>query len=271
MATATDSAQPISNALYAPLRDRAADPAAEPDRPARARRRLRAAAVGGRAGPVRGDRRRSAGRRRPPRARRRRRRARSRAARRGPSRSTTATCAPESRRGWLYRGPDGAAARLRVRDRGRSGRAGRGPRRGPPGPGPRPPDDGRRSRAAPSRCGCRGVPTARSWPRCGPGSASTSSRSCCAGTGRSRTSAATCRSRPACSRAVRSRATEFTGPHRTGPSSGAPVPARHVCRCAGRVVASGSTWLPSPCPRTESSRHPPATAVAGRLARGAES
>ena len=55
--------------------------------------------------------------------------------------------------------------------------------------GPRPPDHGRRSRAARSRCGCRGVPIARSWPRCGPGSASTSSRSCCAGTARSPTSA----------------------------------------------------------------------------------
>ena len=58
-----------------------------------------------------------------------------------------------------------------------------------------------------------GRPIARSCPRSAPGSASTSSRSCSAGTGRSPTSPATCRSRPASS----SERTRPPGPdHRPG-------------------------------------------------------
>ncbi len=51
----------------------------------------------------------------------------------------------ESRHGWLYRGPDGDAGRLRLRRRGRPGRTGRRPRRGAARPGARPPDLGRRA------------------------------------------------------------------------------------------------------------------------------
>ena len=98
-----------------------------------------------------------------------RRRARSRARSAWPTRSTTATSGQESRRGWLYRGPDDAVAGLRLRQRGRPGRAGRRPRPGPARPRPRPPHERGVSRAAPSRCGCRGPPTAPSCPRCAPG------------------------------------------------------------------------------------------------------
>ena len=61
-----------------------------------------------------------------------------------PSTRSTASCSAsptridhrflrgEGRRGWLYRGPDGGAARLRLRRRGRPGRADRRPRRGAP-------------------------------------------------------------------------------------------------------------------------------------------
>ena len=154
-----------------------------------------------------------AGRGRPPRAGRRRRRARPRGAGRRPSRTTIATCARESRRGWLYRGPDGDCARVRLRDRGGSGRAGRRPRRGPAGADPRPPDHGRPAARRVRAVAAGDVPIARSCPRCGPGSASTSSRSCCAGTARSPTSRATCRSPPASS----SERTDRTGPdHRPG-------------------------------------------------------
>ena len=53
--------------------------------------------------------------------------------------------------------------------------------------------------------------------------------------------AATCRSPPACS-------SERTRPHRTGPSSGARLTARHVCRARGRVVASGHDVAPLAVP-----------------------
>ena len=96
------------------------------------------------------------------------------------------------------------------------------------GPDPRPPDSSGRRRAARSRCGCRARPTGRSWRRSGPASGSTSSRSCCAGTARSPTWRATCRSRPDCSRP--------TATVRTGPSSGWPV-ARSV-----PFARSGARW-----------------------------
>ena len=94
----------------------------------------------------------------------------------------------ESRHGWLYRGPDGDAGRLRLRGRGRPRRADRRPGRGAARPGPRPPDRRSSCRAARSRCGSAARRTGRSSRRSGPASGSTRSRSCCAGTGRSPTS-----------------------------------------------------------------------------------
>ena len=213
MATATDSAQPISNALYAQLRDRAADPAAQPDRPARAARRVRAAA---RRGSRRSRSRRSPaarptatatgaladavdaldrellGRRAPDRP------PLPAARSRGAAGSTAARTAPPL--GYGYATEAGRVGPVAVRDAGAAARRSSATSRRPS------------SRAARSRCGCRGLPIARSWPRCGPGSASTSSRSCCAGTGRSRTSTATCRSRPACSRSEPAPSPDRTGP-----------------------------------------------------------
>ena len=115
-----------------------------------------------------------------------------------PIRSTTASCARRAGRGWLYHGPDGARRGLRLRDRGRPDRAGRRPRPGAARPDPRPPLErghaARRVRAVAARA----PPIGRSCRRSGPGSGSTSSRSCCAGTARSPTWRATCRSRPDC-------------------------------------------------------------------------
>ena len=135
----------------------------------------------------------------------------------------------ESRHGWLYRGPDGDADRIRLRRRGRAARAGRGPRRGAARAGPRPPDLGRRSRAARSRCGSAAPPIGRSCRLSGRASGSTSSRSSSAGTGRSRTSRATCRSRRGCC-SRRGRCLD-DGPVRR-------CTVRPVCRSTARVVAS---------------------------------
>ena len=152
MATATDSAQPISNALYAaygmvpriPLLTCRAGPSGPrrfeplPSGVAADRRSRRSPADR-----PDGDGHRRAGGR--------------------PSTRSTASCSAspipvdhrylraESRRGWLYRGPDGAPCRLRLCDRGRSRGPGRGPRRRPHGPGPRPPRRPWSSRAARSR------------------------------------------------------------------------------------------------------------------------
>ena len=209
--TATDSAQPICNALYASLGIVPARAAPQPHRPARRARTPSGAAVRRQAGPVR------------------------EVAARPPAAPATAPwpttvdaldrellgvahpldhrfLRQEGRRGWLYRGPDGAPVGYGYAQRGRPGRAGRRPRRGPPRPDPRPPDRGghaprglRDVAAGERRPGRRRRP-------CGPASGSTSSRSCCAGTARSPTSPATCRSPPDCSR-----------PARTGPSSGVPL------------------------------------------------
>ena len=121
----------------------------------------------------------------------------------------------------------GRPARLRLRVRGRADRADRDPRRRPPCPGRRPPPRRRRAPRERPPSGCR-APRARRW-RCssGPDSASRASRCSSAGRARSPTSAATCRSRPACS----DRATGLgLAPPRL------PRPARPV-------VASGATWL----------------------------
>ena len=204
-ATATDSAQPISNALYATLRHRAADAAAQPDRAAAAAGGVRRAAVG--------------------------RHGRSRSTRSPPGRRADAT-APRHR--------DGLGHRLLVEavdglDRELLGRR----------PSGRPPLPARRSRGAAGCTAARtatavgygyageagrvgpiavrdaallgpvlGHLTSAVVPRgafamwiggarrsgaragaAGRASGSTSSRCCCAGTGRSRTSRATCRSR----------------------------------------------------------------------------
>ena len=141
-------------------------------------------------------------------ARDRRRRARSRGPRRRPSGRPPLPAPGEPAR-LAVRTARTARRGLRLRDRGR-----------PVGPvavrdadaarpDPRPPlergDAARRVRAV----AARDRRSARSCRAAGGLPARTSSRSCCAGTGRSPTSRATCRSRPACSR-----------PDRTGPSSG---------------------------------------------------
>ncbi len=108
-ATATDSAQPISNALYASLRDRAAHAAPQPHRPAGAPRCVPVAAVRGPPRPVRDRRRRRGGRARATRT--------SATTVDALDRELLGVAHPidhrylraESRRGWLYRGPDGAA------------------------------------------------------------------------------------------------------------------------------------------------------------------
>ena len=102
-ATATDSAQPISNALYARYGIVPRMPLLNLIGAARAARGVRAAAVGHRAGPVR-RRSRAAAAVTATRAGRRRRRARSRAARRRPP-GRPSVPARGGPRGWLYRGP----------------------------------------------------------------------------------------------------------------------------------------------------------------------
>ena len=130
-------------------------------------------------------------------------------------RSTTASCATEGRHGWLYRGPDGAPLGY-----GYAGEAGRvGPiavrDAGAARPGPRPPDLRPSCRAAPSRSGSRGAADRAIVPRCsGPASGSTGSRSCSAGTARSPTSRATCRSRRGCSEPPRPDAASGAVVHR---------------------------------------------------------
>jgi GNAT superfamily N-acetyltransferase len=116
----------------------------------------------------------------------------------------------EGRRGFLYHGPDGEPIAYGYA----AGRVGsdRWPASIPTSSRRSSVTSRRRScRAAPSRCGCRGPPAGPSSGRSRPGSGSSRSRSCCAGTGRSPTCRGTCRSPPDCSRPVR-----------TVPSSGAP-------------------------------------------------
>ncbi len=129
-------------------------------------------------------------------------------------------------------------ARLRLRRGGRPGRPGGRRRPRPARPGARPPDGGR-----PASRRLRGLD--RPAPRTGrsrrpsrPASGSTSSPSCSAGTGRSPTSRAISRSR----RASSDRRVTNEGPVRRGTG-------RHVCRTTARVVASTSMRLPLPCPR----------------------
>ena len=270
MATATDSAQPISNALYAsygivprmPLLNLIGLPGAT--------RRLRPAAVGCHRRPVRGDRGRPAGRTRSSRAHARRSTPSTASCSAWPTRSTIAICAQESRRGWLYRGPDDAALGY-----GYATEAGRvGPvasrdaalvtpilghlmsavqPRGAfalwlPGAADRAVDRGAAcrvpTRAVPDPAvlgppvrGLQPLPADLARPPVGP--------TLEGGRG---------------------------PPDPTGPDH-RPVRAMHRSSRLPDPTVDGSlgrTWLPSPCPRTELSRHPPATTVAGSLARGAE-
>ena len=196
VATATDSAQPISNALYATLRHRAADAAAQPDRAARAARGVRRAAVGRHPG----------------------------------RRSTTIAAGPpggaghrmladavdaldrellgvahpldhrflrtESRRGWLYRGPDGAP--LGYGYAGEAAASGRSRSATRPCSGP---VLGHLTTAVEPRGAFAlwlpaALPIARSCRAAGRLPPRPVPRPRCAGTARSRTSPATCRSRP---------------------------------------------------------------------------
>ena len=157
LATATDSAQPISNALYATLRDRAADAAAQPDRPAASGPRRSARCRPGvapvpfeaiAAGPPDG-----AG---PPAARRRGRRARPRAARRRPPARPPVPAHRVAARLALPR--PGRRRRSATATPARPGGSGRSPSATPAllAPVLGHLTVGRRSRAAPSRCGSPG-------------------------------------------------------------------------------------------------------------------
>ena len=219
--TATDSAQPISNALYASLGIVPRVPLLNliglPERPEAfgplpGERDAGAVRTGG-CGPVAGM---AIG------AWRRRSTPSIASCSAWPTRSTTATCARKGRRGWLYTGPGRRGARLRLCQRGGPARAGR--RRATTAWSPRSSATSRAPsrRAARSRSGFRAPPTGRSWPRSRRASGSTSSPSCCAGIGRSPTWRATCRSRPDSSR-----------PPRTGPSSDGAGPPGPFARPGG--------------------------------------
>ena len=230
----TDSAQPISNALYAALRHRAAHAAAQPDRAAAAAGGVRELPSGVTAipfdeiaaGPGRGrDGRRPDGiAARPPAAGRRHRRASTASCSASPTRPTTASSAAN-------RGGAGCTA----------ARTGRRSATATPA---RPAGSGR-SPSATRRCSARSSGTSpprscpaasfaiwigghadgRSCRRSGRASGSSSSRSSCAGTARSRTSRATCRSRRVSS-------------DRTTPRwSGAAGTIRSVCRKVCRTWA----------------------------------
>ena len=159
-ATATDSVQPISNALYASLGIVPRVPLLNliglPDRA----RGVRPPAVGHPARPVRGRSPAGAGAATATAAGGDRRRARSRAARRRASDRPPLPAAGGRGAAGCTTVPDGAPIGY-----GYAGEAGRvGPiavaRRGPARPGPRPPAAAVVSRAARSPCGCRGVPIA---------------------------------------------------------------------------------------------------------------
>ena len=150
----------------------------------------------------------------------------------------------EARRGWLYRGP-GRRGRWATATRPRPVASVRSPcRDAPPGAGPRPPDRGRRSRAAPSPCGCRAtrrcavVPALRAGlparPVPGPAVLGPPVR----------------RLQPLPADLARPALTSAPDP--TGPDH-RPVAGdrRPVCRSVGGDSLR-PTWLPSPCPRTES-------------------
>ena len=166
----------------------------------------------------------------------------------GASRSTTASCAARCGAAALYRGPDGQLARLRLRRRGRAGRADRRARRGAARRRSSATCSPRSCRAAPSRCGSPGAPTA-----CVAGALAAGLRLELPGPpvlgpavrGLLR---ATCRSRPACSDdRDRTRSVRRPGACTAG----------HVCRCRGRVVASDDVAPPAvPADGVEPDRDP---------------
>ena len=182
-----------------------------------------------------------------------------------PSTRSTASCSAPSIRTIIASSAPRAAglplsrsrrgrARLRLRRRGRPGRADRRARRGAARPGRRPP-----RRSGPGPRGAFGLGARRRRRgSCRPCSAAglriDGFPLVCAGTARSPTSAATCRSRPGCS----------------DPRPGDPSRLRSKYPCRGRaappVVASALTWLLRSCPRSEpDAREAPAPSPDRRL------